>query len=379
MTATSTATQLRDGGVPAVEEVRTSVYRVPTDRPEADGTFAWDATTVVVAQVVTDAGSGIGYTYTSGAAATLIDELLAPVVRGRDPTRVPEAWSAMVRAIRNVGRPGVASAAIAAVDIALWDLAARLAGLPLVTLLGASRDAAPIYGSGGFTSYDDDELCDQLAAWVHDGIPRVKMKIGTGWGTQEGRDLTRVRKARSAIGPDAELFVDANGAYHAKQAIRLAAAFAGEGVAWFEEPVSSDDLEGLRRVRAGSSTEVAAGEYGSHIGYFEAMAGAGAVDVLQADVTRCAGITEWRRVAAVAAAHGLDISGHCAPTAHLAVACSVPNLRHLEHFHDHVRIERLLFDGVAVPDGGRLAPRLDRPGLGIELRPDAARYRVDRS
>ncbi len=202
-------------------------------------------------------------------------DMLAGVVKGRDAMGVPGAWSAMVAAIRNLGRPGIASMAISAVDTALWDLKARLLDVPLVTLLGAVRDAAPVYGSGGFTSYSDRQLRDQLSGWVEAGIPRVKMKIGR----NPAEDIGRVRAARAAIGPDAELFVDANGAYSRKQAMAMAEVFAESDVTWFEEPVSSDDLEGLRlmRDRAPSGMEIAAGEYGYDLFYFSRMLEAGAV------------------------------------------------------------------------------------------------------
>jgi L-alanine-DL-glutamate epimerase-like enolase superfamily enzyme len=355
-----------------VDALDVSAYTVPTDEPEADGTFSWTATTFVVAEPLAGDCRGLGFSYTTSAAAVVIDELLRDVVVGSNATDVRNVWRRMVAAIRNVGRPGVASAAIAAVDIALWDLQAKLLGRALVDVLGAARDSAPIYGSGGFTSYSDDELRAQLGSWVHDErTPRVKMKIGT------DRTLERVRVARAAIGDDAELYVDANGAFTAKQAVRLCEGLDDAGVIWFEEPVSSDDLSGLRTVREQTDIDVAAGEYGSDLPYFERMCAAGAVDVLQADVTRCAGITEWLRVAACAAAHGLEISGHCAPALHLHPACAAANLRHLEHFHDHVRIEHLLFDGVVDPVEGALVPDRSRPGLGLELkRTDAERYRI---
>jgi L-alanine-DL-glutamate epimerase-like enolase superfamily enzyme len=233
----------------------------------------------------------------------------------------------------------------------------------------------PIYGSGGFTSLSNDQLADQLGGWVHgQGIPRVKMKIGRA-DPRSAIDIDRISRAREAIGDTAELFVDANGAYQVKQAIGVARRFADSGVSWFEEPVSSDDLEGLGRVRAATDIEVAAGEYGYDLPYFERLAASGAVDVLQADVSRCAGVTEWLRVAAVAAAHGLEISGHCAPSLHLHPACAVANLRHVEYFADHVAADRLLFDGVIEPAGGALRPAGDRPGLGLEFkRADAAPY-----
>jgi L-alanine-DL-glutamate epimerase-like enolase superfamily enzyme len=354
---------------PPIDSLGVAVYRIPTEEPESDGTFTWDATTVVVVQPTAGGVTGLGFAYATAACKPFIEDLLTPAVVGADPFDVAGTWSAMVDAIRNVGRPGVTSMAIAAVDIALWDLKAKLLGVPLCRLLGMVRDGVPIYGSGGFTSYTDEELAEQLSRWVKEQkLNWVKMKIGTAWGTRPDRDRERVALARSAIGDDAGLFVDANGAYNRKQAVRLARAFAGEGVTWFEEPVSSDDLPGLHQIRALVDLEVAAGEYGYDLAYFQRMCAAGAVDVLQADVSRCAGITEWLRVADVAAAHGLQLSGHCAPSLHLHPACAVSNLAHVEYFHDHTRVDRMLFDGVVDPTGGVLRPDLDRPGLGLALK-----------
>jgi L-alanine-DL-glutamate epimerase-like enolase superfamily enzyme len=358
----------------AISRVDVSAFTVPLEEPEADGTLTWDATTVVVVEVAAADETGLGFTYGTPACASVVLDLLIPELVARDALDVSGAWLAMVRAIRNQGRPGIASMAIAAADTALWDLKAKLVGLPLADLLGRVRDEVPVYGSGGFTSFDDRQVREQLGGWVHgQRIPRVKMKIGADRGTRTVWDLERIRGARDEIGPEAELFVDANGAYTAKQAVRLSRELEDLGVSWFEEPVSSDDLEGLALVKAATSIDVAAGEYGYDLPYFERMAPA--VDVLQADVSRCAGITEWVRAAAIAAEHGLEVSGHCAQSLHAHVACSVPNLRHLEYFADHARVDRLLFDGVLDPDGGALRPARDRPGLGLQLkRADAERF-----
>ena len=360
---------------PAVAKVEVSAYRVPTDAPESDGTIAWDSTTLVVVEVSAGDHVGLGYTYAAAAAARLIADTLSPVVVGREAMSTPGAWSAMVASIRNLGRPGIASMAISAVDAALWDLKAKLLGVSLASLLGQTRESAPIYGSGGFTSYTVDRLREQLGGWVASGIPRVKMKVGR----NPSEDVGRVRAAREAIGADAELFVDANGAYSRKQSLAMADPFAGLGVTWFEEPVSSDDLDGLRllRDRMPAGMEVAAGEYGYQPLYFRRMLEAGAVDVLQADATRCGGITGFLRAAALAEAFALDVSAHCAPSLHVALGCSVPNFRHLEYFHDHVRIGRMLFDGAPEPIDGTLFPDLSRPGLGLTFkRQDAARYSI---
>lgn len=357
----------------AIERVDCEVFSVPTGEPEADGTLTWDHTGVVVVRVAAGGEEGLGFTYGPPACATVVRSDLADVVSGRDPMDLPGAWEAMVRHIRNQGRPGVVSMAISAVDIALWDLKAKLLGMPLASLIGRVRDAVPVYGSGGFTSMDDDELRHQLGRWVRDaGVGAVKIKIGESWGTQAQRDLDRVLVARDTIGAHTELFVDANGGYTRGQAERMAALLADLGVSWFEEPVSSDDLAGLAAVRAHTVIDVAAGEYGYHLAYFAHMVNSGAVDVIQADVTRCGGISEWLRVAALAHANGLDISGHCAPALHIAPACAAPNARHLEYFADHERIEGLLFDGVPEPHGGTLAPDLAATGHGMSLAADRA-------
>jgi L-alanine-DL-glutamate epimerase-like enolase superfamily enzyme len=349
-----------------VEQVRVSVYRIPTDRPESDGTLEWDATTLVVAECAAGRQKGLGYTYGEAAIGTLIREKLAPLVLGTDPLQVSRTWETLRGSIRNSGRPGLSSMAIAAVDTALWDLKARLLGIPLVSLLGQVRSGVPAYGSGGFTSYSERELERQLGLWAREGLSRVKMKVGR----RPSEDARRVRVARRAIGSSAELFVDANGAYSRKQALAMAEAFSDSRVTWFEEPVSSDDLEGLRliRDRGPAGMDVTAGEYGYDLPYFRRMLEAGAVDVLQIDATRCAGLTEFLRVAALAVAYGVPISTHTAPSLHLHAAAALPGLRHLEYFYDHVRIERMLFDGAARATRGLLQPDLSRPGLGLELK-----------
>ncbi|MFI0220821.1 enolase C-terminal domain-like protein [Streptomyces lydicus] len=367
------------GADPVVDAVGTSVYRVPTDAPEGDGTLTWESTTMVVAQVRSGDTTGLGYTYGAAATAHVIDEQLAGLVTGRCALDVPGANEAMSRAVRNAGRPGLVAGAISAVDIALWDLKARLLQVPLVGLLGASGAEVPVYGSGGFTTYDDRQQDRQLRTWVAEqGIPRVKIKIGESWGAAEERDRRRIARARQSIGDATELYVDANGAFTRKQAIRLGPHLDAHGVTWFEEPVSSDDPAGLAQVRAGVAADVTAGEYGYTLPYFWHLLRAGAVDCLQADATRCGGLTVWLRAAALAEAAGLQLSGHCAPHVHAHAAASLPNLRHLEWFHDHVRIENLFFSGVLDPAGGTVRPGADRsPGHGLTLRADRADpYRI---
>ena len=361
-----------------IEAVSTTAYTIPTDAAEADGTYAWDSTTLVLAEVRSGQTTGIGWTYGPTACATVIRDSISPVVEGWEALDVGGAFQAMVRAVRNAGRPGAVGYAISAVDVALWDLKARLLRLPLHRLLGAVHDEVPVYGSGGFTTYDERRLREQLEHWtLEQHIPRVKIKIAESWGSEVSRDLSRMSQARDVIGDDVDLYVDANGGYTRKQAIRVMEAAADLDVRWLEEPVSSDDLEGLREVRDAVRPDVTAGEYGYDLFYFRRMCEAGAVDCLQADVSRCGGITEWLRVASVAAAYNLQISGHCGPHLHAHVAAATPNLRHLEWFHDHVRIESLLFEGTLNPGGGTLRPDPKAHGNGLTLRRDMAeRHRV---
>ena len=359
-----------------IEGLAAAAYRIPTDAPEADGTFHWNATVLVVVRIKASGSTGLGYTYADASAARLARDQLGPAIEPLDSFDIPGARAAMQRQVRNLGRSGVAACAISAVDAALWDLKAKLLGLPLVLLLGRVRDKVPIYGSGGFTSYSDERLKEQLSGWAkHDGCRFVKMKIGS----EPARDPERARAAKSAIG-DAQLFVDANGAFSAKQALRFAEACRDLDIRWFEEPVTSDDPAGLRlvRERAPAQTDVAAGEYIFTLDDARSLLEAGAVDCLQADATRCGGVTGFLNVAALCEAHHIDLSGHCAPSLHRHVACAAPRLRHLEWFHDHVRIERMLFDGAPVAEDGAIRPDLERPGHGLEFKAqDAERFRIE--
>lgn len=352
-----------------------SAYEIPTDFPESDGTLQWNQTTLVLTQVSAGGHTGIGYTCADLATATFIGKFLAEKITGQNAMAVSSIWGAMVHQARNLGTTSIVAIAISAVDCALWDLKAKLLDVSLATLLGPVREAVPIYGSGGFTSYSIEQLQKQLSGWAEQGIPRVKMKVGR----DHSADPKRVKAAREAIGPNVELFVDANGGYSRKQALAIAERFAEFDVIWFEEPVIADDLAGLRllRDRAPAGMDIAAGEYGYDLGYFHRMLDAQAVDVLQADVTRCSGITGFLQAAALCEAYHLPLSAHCAPAQHVHVGCAALPLKHLEYFHDHVRIERMLFDGLPELLNGELRPDLSRPGSGLVFkRADAERYSV---
>jgi L-alanine-DL-glutamate epimerase-like enolase superfamily enzyme len=352
-----------------------SLYTIPTDSPEADGTFSWASTSMVLVQLECGPVHALGYSYADHATAVLARKLLTEHVIGSDPLCHPATLQKLLAAIRNLGETGVAMMAISAIDNALWDLRARLLGVPLVSLLGQLRPSIPVYGSGGFTSYSDKQLAKQLGGWAEQGFSMVKMKIGS----EADRDPERVIAARQAIGSDCKLFVDANGAYTVTQAIELAHCFAQQGVCWFEEPVSSDNLLGLDQIRrrAPLGMDIAAGEYGYTAWYFRRMLDAQAVTILQADCTRCGGISGFLEAAALCWAHNIPLSSHCGPSMHLHVCCAVPRAIHMEFFHDHARIERIFFEGFCEPREGQMTPDLSRHGMGLELKVhDADKFRV---
>ncbi|MEU4656442.1 enolase C-terminal domain-like protein [Streptomyces sp. NPDC023723] len=378
-------TENRNGGGPTaagcvIDGVDIHAFEVPTDGPggrEQDGTLEWDATTLVLVRVHAGGRTGIGYTYGDVSVAAFTRSLLVPVLLGADAFAPAALWRRTGARIRNAGRPGAGAMARSAVDIALWDLKARLLGLPLVRLLPAHHDRVPVYGSGGFTNYPLDRLTGQLSGWAEQGIGRVKLKTSR----EPGRDPERLTAVRRAVGDGTQLLTDANGALDRKEALYWARRFHEEwDVRWFEEPVSSADPDGLRllRERGPARLEIAAGEYAYVLQDFAALVAGPSVDCLQADVTRCGGVTGLLEVAGLAAGHHLDLSAHCAPAVSAHAFAAVRRLRHLEYFHDHVRVENLLFDGVPQPDGGALRPDPDRPGLGLDVKwADAEPYRVD--
>ncbi|MGN6256477.1 MAG: enolase C-terminal domain-like protein [Solirubrobacterales bacterium] len=353
-----------------VTEVRVRAFTVPTDEPESDGTLEWDSTTIVVVELEAEGECGLGYAYGDRSVAAFVDSMLRPVLQEADAMRPPAAWAAMQRAIRNAGQQGVGAMAVSAADVALWDLKARLLGLPLADVLPRFHDAAPVYGSGGFTSYSEEKLRQQLELWREAELPRAKIKVGR----EPERDPQRLALCREVLGEEAELMVDANGAFAPPEALARAEEYAAFGVTYFEEPVSSQDREGLRfvRERAPRGMAVAAGEYEWDLAGAARLAGC--VDVVQADVTRIGGVTNMLRVDGICRASQRPFSAHCAPAVSAHVCCALESLVHLEYFHDHVRLERMLFEGTLDPSGGALHPDPSRPGHGLTLRREAERW-----
>jgi L-alanine-DL-glutamate epimerase-like enolase superfamily enzyme len=364
-------------GSPSVEITSgaVSAFRIPTEQPESDGTADWDSTVVVLVELTAGGITGLGFSYAAEAAAHVSKELVEKVVLRADALDIPAIHSRMDRLARNWGRPGLVSCAISAVDICLWDLKARLLGRPLIDLLGKMRQEVAAYGSGGFTSYSENKLLDQLTGWAADGLRAVKMKIGR----DAQADIQRVTAVEKALKGRAELFVDANGAYQRKLALEQSRRFGDLGVTWFEEPVTSDDRIGLHLIveHAPSVMNIAAGEYCYVLDDARLLIEAEAVDVLQADVTRCGGITNFLKIGHVCETYHLPLSAHTAPSVHATLCCSLVAAMNVEYFYDHSRIEQMIFDGALRPVNGNLKPDSSRPGIGLELkRADAQPYQV---
>jgi L-alanine-DL-glutamate epimerase-like enolase superfamily enzyme len=369
------AIAVRHGGAVEmpIERIDVAAFELPTEEPESDGTLEWASTTIVVVEAKAGGEAGLGYTYGDASVGAFVESKLIPAVRGGDALAPGAAWTAMQEAIRNAGRPGLGAMAVSAVDVALWDLKSRLLGVCLADALPRFRESVPVYGSGGFTSYSPQRLREQLREWAAADLAAVKVKVGR----RPDEDPERLEMCREEIGPEVELMVDANGAFGPREALRQARRYAAFGVSWLEEPVPSEDREGLRfvRERCPAGMAIAAGEYVSDLDGLEDLRDS--VDVVQADVTRVGGITNLLRVDGVCRARRRRFSAHCAPAISAHACCAIETLEHLEYFHDHVRIERTIFDGALEPEGGRLRPDRSRPGLGLELkRAEAERFAV---
>lgn len=363
----------------SIEAVEATAYTIPTEiEEESDGTLVWDSTSIVVVEVACGEQRGLGYTYADPSVAQVVKSKLASIVEGSDPLDVQRTWAQMQVQVRQLGHSGLAAMAVSAVDIALWDLKARLLDVCLADLLGRYRDSVPIYGSGGFCNLTSEQLRSQVRGWVEEGIPRVKIKVGR----DPVADPERIALVRETAGPNVEVLVDANGAYTPHEALAHAQRFHELGVSYLEEPVTSQDVAGMAFVteRAPAGLAIAAGEYGWNLPMLEQMLAMRAVHILQADVTRCGGITNLLRVDGMCKARSFPFSAHCAPAVSAHACCAMETVLHIEYFHDHYRIERILFDGTLSPTGGALTPDRSRAGLGLELRRDrAARYEIGAS
>ncbi len=259
---------------------------IPPPKPGMEGRSA------LFVHIKTDEGvEGLGTGTGGPAVRAVIERNLKDLLVGEDPFAIERLWEAMFWRVRGFGRKGVAFGAISCIDVALWDLKAKALGVPLYRLLGTYRDSVPIYGSGGWTHFNERDLIEEQSSYVERGIPRIKMKVGKDFGRSEREDVQRLAAVRKAVGDDVEIYIDANNGYYAKQAITMARRFEEFNVGWFEEPVLADDIEGLAAVAKATSIPIATGEHEYTKFGFKDLIARGGADIVQPDVGRVGGVT----------------------------------------------------------------------------------------
>lgn len=356
-----------------ITDVTTTVLHDPGATAFQDATMPARGTSWagIFVHIKTDEGpEGLGIGVMPGT-RDLIEQVLKPLLIGRDPLHHERLWEEMFWAVRGYGRKGMAFCALSAVDVGLWDLKGKIFDAPLYRLIGPYTDTVPIYGSGGWTHLSEAELVREQVGYVERGIPRVKMKVGKDFGKAEAEDVRRVAAVRKAVGDDVEVYIDANNGYYAKQAITMARRFAPYNVGWFEEPVLADDIAGLAAVARAIDIPVATGEHEYTKYGFKDLIAAGGADIVQPDVGRVGGITEWLKVAHLAHAFNLPVAPHAVAPVHLHLACCTPNLRVVEVLGVEDEVYRRWFIDYPEQKDGLWSPFPDRPGLGLELNPKA--------
>src|SRR3712207_975596 len=362
-----------------ITEVSTTVLHVPGELGFQDTTIRHRGSGrgALFVHIKTDEGrEGLGLG-TVPASRGLIEETLAPLLIGRDPLNHEMLWEDMFWRVRGFGRKGLAFCAISAVDIGLWDLKGKIFDAPLYKLIGHYTERVPIYGSGGWTHFSEDELVREQVGYVERGIPHVKMKVGKDFGKAEAEDLRRLAAVRKAVGDDVEIYVDANNGYYAKQAIAMSKRFEEFNVRWFEEPVLADDIQGLAEISRATTIPVATGEHEYTKYGFKDLISHGGADIVQPDVGRVGGVTEWMKVAHLAHAFNLPVAPHAVQLVHLHLACATPNLRVVEYLGVSEKTDKIWDTEFPEPKNGMWSPYPDKPGLGLELNPKAVeKYRV---
>ena len=369
-----------------ITDITTTILHDPQRRAIRDSTIVGayeDGATSIFIRIKTDEGIegfGIADPRPAHAIRVIVERELKELLIGQDPFNIEKIWNEMFWKIRNYGRKGVAIQALSATDVGLWDLKAKALGVPLYRLLNPMYDSVPVYGSGGWTNMTEEELIEEATGFVEQGFSKVKMKVGMNFGQEEREDIKRLAAVRKAVGDDIEIYVDANMGYNVKQAIRMTRIFEEYNVGWLEEPVLADNIEGLAEVTRASDIPIATGEneYTRH-GFKELIAKRGA-DIIQPDVARVGGVTEWMKVAALADSFGLQIAPHGIPEVHLHLCMAIANLKVVEYFDGGWGSVGManFFTEIPLPVNGMWTPFPDKPGLGFELDPDAVvKYRID--
>lgn len=369
--------------MPKIESISVCVARVPLDKPVTFSTRTVKAREYCLVKIRSSDGiEGLGYSYavnTSGRILALaVTELLGPKILGQDSLRVEGLWQGMYQEALLQGRAGGVMRAMSAIDIALWDLNARSAGLPLYQYLGAfAHDRVPAYASGGYylDGKSDDMLAEEMAAHVRDGFIAVKIKSGL---LSPAREEARLAAVREAIGPDVLLTLDINNGWRdLPTALQYVSRFEKYDPYWIEEPFSPDDIDNHARLAKATRITVATGEIEAGRWRFKDIMERGGATLLQTDATVCGGITEWRRIAATASSFGISVSPHAWHDVHVHLVASTPNTTMVEWMpDDHIVNFRRLIDRQLVAEKGDILLPME-PGLGFRFLDDAvARYGV---
>ena len=344
-----------------------SHYQDATMVPPTPG--AKGRSTVFVHIDTDDGFTGFSYLNAPSAIRSLITAELKPLLVGQDPFDTERLWTDMFWKVRGYGRKGLAFQAISGIDVALWDIKGKALGQPLYRILGAAHESVPVYGSGGWTHFTTEELVAEQSGYVEMGFPRVKMKVGKDFGMDERADIERVDAVRKAVGDDVEIFIDANNGYYAKQAIRMSREFEAFGVAWFEEPVLADDIDGLAAVSRATNIPVATGEHEYTKYGFKDLIARGGADIVQPDIGRVGGVTEWMKVSHLAHAFNLPVAPHAYSLLHLHCTMATPNLKVVEILGAEMEQWDFLFEEVPRPVNGQWKPFDHKPGIGLEPNP----------
>ncbi|MFI9503515.1 mandelate racemase/muconate lactonizing enzyme family protein [Nocardia sp. NPDC052566] len=328
---------------------------------------------VLVAEIETAGGyGGVGLSYAKragGPGQFAHARELAPVLLGADPSDIGKIWDTLMWAGASVGRSGLAVQAIAAFDIALWDLKAKRAGLPLAKLLGAYRDSVRCYDtSGGFLHASIEEVLERAAASLSRGIGGVKLKVGH---PDAAVDLTRLTAVREKFGDGVAMMVDANQQWDRATARRMCRALAPFGLTWIEEPLDACDFRGHAELRAAFDTPIATGEMLTSVGEHRELIRAGAADIVQPDAPRVGGITQFLRIMAMADSENLALAPHFMKEVHLHLAAAYPREPWVEHFE---WFDPLFEESLDIAEGRMWLP--GRPGLGVTLSGQARAWTV---
>lgn len=359
--------------MPTIESVHVCIARVPLERPVTFSTRVVSAREYALVRVRdADGLEGLGYCYAVNRSGRLlalaITELLAPLLIGQDPLRVEGLWQEMYQEALLQGRAGAVMRALSAIDIALWDLNARRAGLPLHRHLGAvAHDRVPAYASGGYYAPGKTVamLADEMRGHVEQGFRAVKMKVGR---DSPADDERRVAAVREAIGPDVHLMLDANNAWRdLPTALIWMRRLERYEPYWIEEPFSPDDIDNHARLARATRVTVATGEIEAGRWRFKDLIERGAATLLQTDATVCGCVGEWRRIAATAASHGITVSPHAWHDVHVHLVGATPNATWVEWMPDDhiVNFRRLIDRQLTAVQGDLLLP--GEPGLGFQF------------